>query len=214
MALSTRDQLILAAERIGAEEGFGAMSLRAVQQAAAQRNKSAAHYHFGSRAGLVEAVIETRMGPINEHRTRLLDALAPDADLAAVVEVLVRPLAEAVLDSPSSHWARFVLHGFADPSVSEVVSTNMEGHAYRAVRAELQARLDFLPPALRRRRVDHAVSLLVVSLAGAETARGMGLTDVLSARANVAELVALCTALLTAPVPPEAEAELLATTAT
>ena len=56
-----REQMIDAAERLASERGLGAMSLRDVMAEAGQRNKSAAQYHFGSREGLVEAVIEARM---------------------------------------------------------------------------------------------------------------------------------------------------------
>ncbi|HEY9555614.1 MAG TPA: TetR family transcriptional regulator, partial [Acidimicrobiales bacterium] len=70
-----RVQMIEAAERLAAEQGLAAMSLREVQAAAGQRNKSAAQYHFGSRAGLVEAVIANRMGPINEARLAMLAEL-------------------------------------------------------------------------------------------------------------------------------------------
>ena len=47
--------MIDAGERLAAERGIAAMSLREVQAAAGQRNKSAAQYHFGSRTGLIEA---------------------------------------------------------------------------------------------------------------------------------------------------------------
>src|SRR3546814_12416611 len=83
--------MIEAAERLAAEQGLAAMSLREVQAAAGQRNKSAAQYHFGSPAGLVEAAIANRMGPINEARLAMLDDLdaciepTPLRDLVAVL---------------------------------------------------------------------------------------------------------------------------------
>ena len=111
--MGAREQMIEAGERLVAERGIGAMSLREVQAAAGQRNKSAAQYHFGSREGLLDAIVATRMGPINEVRRQRLDEL--DARAAAgeavalrdVVAVVVEPLAEAVLRRGSC-WARFL----------------------------------------------------------------------------------------------------------
>ena len=56
---STRRQLILAAMRLMAERGLGSVSLRSVNVAAGARNASAAHYYFGSKLGLIEAIVET-----------------------------------------------------------------------------------------------------------------------------------------------------------
>src|SRR5687768_9366109 len=109
--------MIEAAERVAAERGMAAMSLREVQAVAGQRNKSAAQYHFGSRRGLIEAIVATRMGPINEQRAaRLaaLDAAGGAPELRSLVAVLVEPLAEATM-RPGSCWARFLAQGIADP---------------------------------------------------------------------------------------------------
>ena len=68
----TRLALILAAERIFSEEGISNTSLRRINQAAGQRNESAIHYYFGSREGLVAAILELRTTPINAARVRLM----------------------------------------------------------------------------------------------------------------------------------------------
>src|SRR5262249_6285400 len=92
-----REQMILAAERLFAERGIGAVSLREIGAAANQRNNGAAQYHFGTKRGLVDAIVEYRMRPINERRLALLDeadAAGRGADLRALVEVLVFPFAD------------------------------------------------------------------------------------------------------------------------
>src|ERR1700760_345818 len=71
----TRSRLLLTAERLMAEQGLRAVGMKEISVAAGQRNNSAAQYHFGSRAGLVEAVFINRMTTVNEHRRSLLDAL-------------------------------------------------------------------------------------------------------------------------------------------
>lgn len=186
--------MIDAAERIAAEQGLGAMSLRAVQAAAGQRNKSAAQYHFGSREGLIARITAHRMAPINERRADLLACLPLDAGLAEVVEVLVRPVAEAVFAGDASCWARFVLAGFADPTVAGVVRDGLEGEAFRGVTLRL---VDALPPGLdpatKRRRLDQVVGLVFLSLARREREG-----DPLSVDEFVDDLVAVCVAVLTA----------------
>jgi AcrR family transcriptional regulator len=194
--------MIEAAERLVVEQGLGAMSLRAVQAASGQRNKSAAQYHFGSRDGLIEAVVAARMGPINERRLEMLDALdghtqrdEQPATLRELVEVLTIPLAEHALDPAGSTWARFLVQGYADPELSTIVRRRFEGRPYQEVRRRIAAELTHLPPALRDRRTDQATGLVVAGLAAAEA----GHPTPLSAEAHVADLVDVATAVLTAP---------------
>jgi AcrR family transcriptional regulator len=202
-----REQMIAAAERIAVERGVGAMSLREVQAASGQRNKSAAHYHFGSREGLIEAVVAARMGPVNERRHEMLaalDAAGPPVPLRALVAALVEPLAEHTAARPGSRWARFLAQGMADPALSEIVQRNLEGTSYRAVRARLVSAIDGLPRAWGARRVDQATGLAVMSLAAAEAAadghdgaaRAPGGPDPADL---IVDLVDVCTAVVAAP---------------
>ncbi|MFV0258464.1 MAG: TetR family transcriptional regulator [Acidimicrobiales bacterium] len=195
-------QMIDAAERLAAEEGLGAMSLRAVQTAAGQRNKSAAQYHFGSREGLIEAVIIERMRPINQRRADLLADLGETATVSELVDTLARPLVEAVLRPEESYWARFVMAAFTDPTVADVVRRSLEGQAYRTAHDQLLERLDHLPAERRRRRLDSAVALLFVSLAVVERRaadEAAGPTGSAPLEAVIHELVTVCTAVLEAP---------------
>ncbi len=186
--------MIDAAERIAAEQGLGAMSLRAVQAAAGQRNKSAAHYHFGSREGLIARVTAHRMAPINERRADLLACLPLEASPEELVEALVRPVAEAVLGVDDSCWARFVLAGFADPTVAGVVADGLEGEAFRGVGSRLLDVIDTLDdPADRRRRLDQVVGLVFLTLARCERESSPQRVDEV-----VDDLVAVCTAVLKA----------------
>src|SRR5215217_4112513 len=107
--VTTARQLMLdAAEQLFAERGIAAVSLREVGAAAGQRNNSAVQYHFGSREGLVDAVYERRMVPINDERAALL-ASVPDGDVRRLVEALVVPLAGA-----DTAYLRFLARAVAD----------------------------------------------------------------------------------------------------
>ncbi len=91
--------MIEVAEQLFAERGLEGVSLRTVGLAAGQRNNSAAQYHFGTRDGLVEAVISHRSATVDRRRAELVGALLDDGstpELAALVRCFVLPLAEVV----------------------------------------------------------------------------------------------------------------------
>jgi len=95
----TREQLILAAERLFARDGVDNVSLRQINAEAGQRNSSASHYHFGSKESLVTAIYEYRMERMNSRRSELLAALPEDTGkrpVASLVGVLVYPLVEEI----------------------------------------------------------------------------------------------------------------------
>ncbi|WP_182345585.1 TetR/AcrR family transcriptional regulator [Tomitella gaofuii] len=123
-----RAAMIDAAERIVAERGLTALTLRAVQEAAGQSNKSAANYHFGTRDGLVGAVLAERMDPIAVHRQAMLDALDaeppthPEAMLRALAEAFVVPLARRVLLVPGSAYARFLAQSMVSPELAGLIT--------------------------------------------------------------------------------------------
>ncbi|WP_176611384.1 TetR/AcrR family transcriptional regulator [Actinomadura sp. WMMB 499] len=116
--MRAREKILHAAERLFAERGLG-VSLREIAAAAGQRNNSAVQYHFGGRAGLVEALYEFRMTPLNLRRRELiaeLRASGRETDLAALVECFVGPLSEHVLAHGGETWylrfsSRYVLSG-------------------------------------------------------------------------------------------------------
>jgi AcrR family transcriptional regulator len=195
--------MIDAAERLIAEQGIAACSLREVQILAGQRNKSAAHYHFGSRDGLVEAVVEARMAPINADRLARIDALDREGrgqDLRALVEVLVEPLAAATLDRPGSTYARFLAQVIGDPKTSALVARHLAAESFRITLDRMVAHLQAVPEELRPFRVDRAVGLVLISLANWEGTPG--------SPARVADLVDACVAVLQAPLSDRTRAEL------
>ncbi len=80
MNQNTRDRLISAARRIFADKGFDAASVREITRAA-NANLGAITYHFGSKQGLYDAVIEGTFGAVTQ-RLGLSMAAAPTAEAA------------------------------------------------------------------------------------------------------------------------------------
>jgi AcrR family transcriptional regulator len=74
----TRERLLNAAEQLFAEHGISGTTLRALTLAA-KVNLAAVHYHFGSKEGLLDAVVERRATTMNQERLCELDELERSA---------------------------------------------------------------------------------------------------------------------------------------
>jgi AcrR family transcriptional regulator len=102
----TRLALIRAAERLFAERGIDAISLREVSAEAGQGNNSAVSYHFQSREGLIDAILERHSIPIHNRWDAQLDLLERQnaVTLRLLVEMLTLPIV-GKLDDPDGGWA-------------------------------------------------------------------------------------------------------------
>jgi len=70
----TKTRILDVAERLFALAGFKRTSIKRLACAAGV-NQAAVNYHFGSKAALIEKVIERRMGPINRQRIQRIEAV-------------------------------------------------------------------------------------------------------------------------------------------
>lgn len=74
---TVRQQLLAAARGLFAKQGYDAVSIRTVAEAA-QVNPAMIHYYFGSKQGLYEAMLATTFAPLIERLSSVL-AAADDA---------------------------------------------------------------------------------------------------------------------------------------
>jgi AcrR family transcriptional regulator len=107
----TKGLILDAAERLFAEHGFDATSLRTITTTAGV-NLAAIHYHYGSKEALIEAVLVRRLSDVNGERLQLLDTAGRAAgdrplDLEAVLHAFVAPAFHAAGD-PGRGGERFV----------------------------------------------------------------------------------------------------------
>jgi AcrR family transcriptional regulator len=65
---STKEQMVLAGERLFAEHGYNGVSLREIGVAAGRSNASVAQYHFGTKEPLVAAIFDRRSSHIDSRR--------------------------------------------------------------------------------------------------------------------------------------------------
>ncbi|MEM8807020.1 MAG: TetR/AcrR family transcriptional regulator [Cyanobacteria bacterium P01_G01_bin.38] len=84
--VDTQTQILDAAERLFAEQGFGATSLRSIIRTA-EVNLAAIHYHFGSKEKLVVATIRRMAKPIIESELQML-AVANEQTSLSVESIL------------------------------------------------------------------------------------------------------------------------------
>ena len=96
----TRAQLIRAGERLFAERGIYAVSLREINRDAGQRNSTALQYHFEDRQGLILAILRKHEVSVDKRRNELLDEIerAGQLDLPLLSSALVIPAADKLSD--------------------------------------------------------------------------------------------------------------------
>lgn len=107
------------AERLFAERGIDAVSLRTIN-AEAGYSVAALHYHFGTRDGLIHALLERAQPPMFACREQMLAELCACADpsLERIVEALVRPLSVGLIEKGAAgpKRLRFLMRLYFDRS--------------------------------------------------------------------------------------------------
>jgi AcrR family transcriptional regulator len=99
----TKGKILDTAERLIAERGYAATSLRHII-AEAGVNLASVHYHFGSKEGLLDALVMRKAGPVNEQRLATLDRITAEwhgsPPIEKVLEAFLMPMAEAANRNP------------------------------------------------------------------------------------------------------------------
>ena len=93
-ASETKTKLLDSAARAFARDGVFNASLIEITRQAGQRNRAALTYHFGSRDGVLCAVIDRHTAFLAHREGELLDVATRDVGLEPVIEALARPAAE------------------------------------------------------------------------------------------------------------------------
>ena len=70
--------------KLFAQEGFGGVSMRTINSAAGTKNSSAVHYHFGSKMGIIEAImdkLDQQLSPVHDNIAQGLEQRFEQGDL-------------------------------------------------------------------------------------------------------------------------------------
>jgi AcrR family transcriptional regulator len=199
----TRQRIILAATHLFAERGIEAVQPGEILEAAGQRNASAIQYYFGSREGLLVAVLQPRpdvRGPVEDERTELLDALlvagSPPA-LERVVEALVVPSLRLLASRPGRDFlrvaAQVLRHLAPERRTDQTVSS-----ARRAM-ALLRHGMGDLPVDIKTERLGVALIVFYDQLAARAQEIEHGVAPRLDDEVFREELIGMIAAILAAP---------------
>lgn len=130
MPEDTRDRILDAAERLFGEQGVDAVSVRSVLKAAGV-NVALAHYHFGSREGLIDELLRTRVAPIAEEQIRDIEAVDARGAEASLEDVLRAYFGGALRARPSLAKLLAQLQLSASPAIREMGRDAMRKALYR-----------------------------------------------------------------------------------
>lgn len=199
----TRTRILDSAEALFGAHGFAGTSLRAIT-GRAEVNLAAVHYHFGSKEGLLGAVLERAVAPTNRERLRRLDAVLDAAGddpptVEAILEAFVLPDLRLIagMGERGAVVSRFLGRSSSEPSelVQRLIRENF-GQLGERFHAALRRALPDRPPELLYERLMWVVAVITAILAGTRPAAAtdLGDPDALSAR-----LVAFAAAGMRAP---------------
>jgi TetR/AcrR family transcriptional regulator, regulator of cefoperazone and chloramphenicol sensitivity len=160
--------------------------VRQLNEAAGQKNTSALHYHFGSREGLLQAIVERHQAIVDAERASRLAAGPGDPDLPTAVELIVAPLAER-LRSPSGRDYLRIVPQCVDRKL-------LLPPALDAAVSMVSSHLAHLPAGARGRRIRSMMLFVLTMLAD----RAAASDETVPHDAFVGELCVMATAILTA----------------
>jgi AcrR family transcriptional regulator len=108
-----RRQILDAALRLFATNGIAGVSLREIRLEAKQGNGGALHYHFGTKEGLLRALLDRELPLlVDRRRIVLAEALASDdEDVRSAAAVFVLPYAQLATGTERErHVVQFLSH--------------------------------------------------------------------------------------------------------
>ena len=155
VGVATRERLMRAAERQFAERGIDAVSIRDITSEA-DANSASIHYHFGSKAGLVAAILDWRAAEVGARRAAWLDRIeaTPEPTLREVLAAFVVPTAEmaADVDGGGQFHIGFLAAVLANPGLMPLVIDAFEPYTER-FEVALTRVTPHLPPDVRELRL-------------------------------------------------------------
>jgi AcrR family transcriptional regulator len=149
----TREHLLDASERLFAERGIDAVSLREITSAA-RVNVAAVNYHFGSKEKLVREVIARRFRPLNQERMDLLSRFEEQAGargpkLEHVMFAFVHPVIRSMMAEPEAgaNFMRLMGHVHSDVNagLAQMVLEDMRQMIERFITATRRAMPSLTP---------------------------------------------------------------------
>jgi AcrR family transcriptional regulator len=152
---ATRDKLLDAATRAFAEHGVANASLLEITKQAGQRNRGSLHYYFGSREGVVVAILDRHVGLLAERERELLEVARAQKGLAPVIEAVVRPATELAESGWRGRCCLLIIAELAEEDsrhVPPAIQAALERTGGYAVYDTIAERMPAIPESLRVER--------------------------------------------------------------
>lgn len=163
-ATATKAVLLREAERLFARRGLYQVTVREILEAAGQRNVSAINYHFGSRDGVLNAILDRHGDPTDVARGELLEQCGRAAPTRDLIAALVLPYAAHLATPAGRDYLRIVAQLSATFSAWREPNPGTGPHL-REILGILAERPKGLPPAIRNERVVELIMLMTVAMA-------------------------------------------------
>ncbi|MET3961699.1 AcrR family transcriptional regulator [Marmoricola sp. OAE513] len=195
-ATQTRALLLRAGERRFARDGVAGAKLSDIVRDAEQRNDSAVGYHFGSRTGLLAAIVAKHMEAMEGRR----EVPPAGADLRQVVDAIVAPTASLLATEDGRDFLRIMEQvagwsGVGAGEPNEVLVGTVIGDQLARLDSLLAPRLG---TPLARERAALMVTFLTAALAERARSREAGARQRLGHERFVEHLVNVLTGALAA----------------
>ncbi len=201
----TKEKIMDTAERLFAQDGIKETSVREIT-AKAETHLASVNYHFGSKDGLIRAVLARRTEPLNRERLRLLETFEIEAknkpvDLELILYALFSPSIKFCLNFPDFMQLAGRMLSEPDKEIRRVFVSQFEDVFLRFKAAlrksfstmpekELLWRMHFLAGAMIHTVTNH---LAIESLSG-------GLCTLSEEKEVLERLIGFCSAGLRAPI--------------
>jgi AcrR family transcriptional regulator len=109
---ATKEQILLAAEKLYGAYGIDAVSLREIGVEAKQANSAAVHYHFKNKHNLLDAIFAYRRAQLEGRRIQMLEQAERQGQLddpGVLLRILCLPHLDIVTEDGQYPYASFIV---------------------------------------------------------------------------------------------------------
>ncbi|WP_327676593.1 TetR/AcrR family transcriptional regulator [Kitasatospora sp. NBC_00458] len=198
----TREKLLRAAEELFATRGVEAALTRDITRLAGQSNPSAVQYHFGSREGLLDAIMAARQDRTERALAPRLPALG-SADLPGLLGALIAAEATELRTERGRHCLRISAQVSRASGVrTRTPHPTLAPGGYWRVIGLVEDRVRGLPEPIRLERIDLVLTLIGAALADRALQYLTGAAPLTDEETFLADLATVSAAMLSAPTSP------------
>ncbi|CAM3523147.1 helix-turn-helix domain-containing protein [Nocardioides dubius] len=191
------------AERLFASKGVNATLVSDIVEGAGQRNPSALRYHFGSKEGVLKAIVERHQQRVEERRSAIIagwPAPGPTTSQDAM-QVLVQPLVDLLADESGRRYLCIVGQIIDQLDLDGTTNIGGERPGLVATIEAMRAQVPDRRAAVVSSRVQAVILMVAASLAARARDLLSGGTPAVATPLFNANLVAMGAAALAAELP-------------